>query len=110
MILQTIVYTDVMEASVAWWSTVLRSAPDHESDIWTTFDLGDAVLALHHIDAVPSTSRIAVSLVVDDLDDRVEELTGHGLVPDGDLVEQPFGRQVPYRDPVGNVVMVNEHR
>ena len=109
MKLQTIVYTDRMGSSVAWWSTVLRSAPDHESDMWTSFTVGGAVLALHHADALPPSSRMAVSLVVDDLDDRVEELTGHGLLPDGELVEQPFGRQIPYRDPTGNVVMVNEH-
>lgn len=110
MRIQTIIATDAMASSVAWWSTVLRRAPDHESDMWTPFTVGDAVVALHGADSLPPASRVAVSLVVEDLDDFVEELTGHGLEPDGDVIDQPFGRQVPYRDPTGNVVMVNEHR
>ena len=109
MQVQTIIYTDSMEASIAWWSTVLGRTPDHTSDMWTTWSVGDAIVAVHGTDAVPAGSRIQVSLVLTGLDDKVEELSAHGLEPAGDVIEQPFGRQVPYRDPSGNLVMLNEH-
>ena len=111
MRLQTIVYTTDMEASEEWWVSVLGSEPDYRSEAWTSFTVGGATLALHYADSIPEAGRIGVSLVTDrSLDDLVAELTERGVNEVGAIVEQPFGRQLPLQDPLGNTVVVNEHR
>lgn len=110
MLLQPIVYTRRMEDAAAWWSAVLDLPPAYQSEMWTTFPVGGATLALHHVVEVSEASRLALSLVsVDPLEVVVERLADRGIEPDAPIAVQPFGRQVGYRDPDGNLIQVNEH-
>jgi catechol 2,3-dioxygenase-like lactoylglutathione lyase family enzyme len=45
---------------------------------------------------------------VEDLDDRIEELTARGAVFRNEVVEGPGGRQILVEDPSGNVVELFE--
>lgn len=111
MRLQTIVYTPDVPALVDWWTAVLGFGPDYRSEAWTTFTVAGATLALHSSEGLPPAGRIAVSLVVDrPLEELASEMTARGVEGAGDIVVQPFGRQLPLRDPIGNVIVVNEHR
>ncbi len=111
MRLQPIVYTTDMPAAVRWWSVILDVEPGFASDMWTSFDVGGAVLALHGTAGLPDASRCEMSLISEvPLEVAVGRLAEHGLHPVSDIVEQDFGRQVAYRDPDGNTVQINEHR
>lgn len=110
MRLQTIVYTSDMEGAIAWWEALLGTAPGYASDAWTVFGIGDATLALHGTDDRPPDGGMEVSMVVDlPLDDVVADIRSRGLEPATDIVDQPFGRQVVFRDPSGRPVALNEH-
>ena len=110
MLLQPIVYTTRMDEAVGWWSAVLDISPNHESEMWTTFGVGGAVLALHKAGELPPASRVAVSLVsAEPLESVMARLADRGIEPDAPILVQPFGRQVSYRDPDGNLIQVNEH-
>ena len=111
MRLQPILYTADIDRQISWWASVLGHEPTYRSDTWTTFGAGDATLALHHVDVLPSPGRMAISLIADgSLDDIVAALHGRDVTGIGDISDQPFGRQLTLRDPDGNVVQVNEHR
>lgn len=110
MLLQPIVYTTRMDEAVGWWTAMLDVSPEYQSEMWTSFGVGGATLALHQVDELPSTSRVAVSLVsAEPLESVMARLTARGIEADAPIVVQPFGRQVPYRDPDGNLIQVNEH-
>jgi catechol 2,3-dioxygenase-like lactoylglutathione lyase family enzyme len=111
MQLQPIVYTTDMGAAVRWWSLVLGVEPAYASEVWTSFDVGGAVFALHGADSLPDGSRCEMSLVSHEpLETVIERLAVGGLEPMAPIVIQDFGRQVGYRDPDGNIVQINEHR
>lgn len=110
MRLQPIVYTEDMDASVAWYSKVLGVAPGFSSEVWTAFSVGDATLGIHHVAKRPEESNVGVSLIATDpLEDVVRDLEAAGVDPEGAIEDQPFGRSVLLRDPDGRPVQVNEH-
>ena len=111
MRLQPIIYTADLEGQVSWWAAVLGAKPSYRSDMWTTFSVEGSTLALHHVDSLPAPGRMAISLIAGrSLDALSADLLGRGVSGVGDIVQQPFGRQLTLRDPDGNVVQINEHR
>lgn len=110
MHVQTIVYTAQMEQAVRWYRAFLGREPDHASDMWTVFSIGDARVALHHSDEPPAESRIALSIVSDlPLETVIQRLAEHGIEPSETIRSQPFGRSVVFRDPGGLSIQVNQY-
>ena len=110
MRIQPIVYTTRMAEAVRWWSTALDVEPEHTSEVWTSFRIGGASLALHAVDELPAGTRVEMSLVSDvPLESVIDRMSEAGIVPVGGVVSQPFGRQVGYRDPDGSIVQINQH-
>ncbi|MCI0678139.1 MAG: hypothetical protein L0Z63_03740 [Actinobacteria bacterium] len=108
--LQTIVYTTHMEASEAWYSVVLGSGPAHSSPVWTSFDVGDCVLALHGVDESPLGSGGELSLVSDEpLEDLIARLERSGVAVRRGIRQENFGRSLVLEDPNGLLIQVNEH-
>lgn len=111
MLLQPIVYTNDMARAVAWYQIVLGTEPSFRSDAWTTFEVGDAILAIHHADTVPVGSRVGLSLVTTESLDGLIEVWSH--LEDVELIrgiqEEPFGRSILIRDPDGVEIQVNQH-
>jgi len=112
MRLQPIVYTKDMTQAITWYGHVLGLLPSYVSNVWSTFDVGDAYLAIHRVDGdLANESRIGISLVatlpLEDLiqrwssTDEVEVVRG--------IQEETFGRSLLLTDPDGTVIQVNEH-
>ena len=112
MRLQPIVYTKDMDRAVAWYGQVLGMTPSYQSDIWTTFDVHGAYLAIHRVDGdLANESRIGISLVATDpLEELVQRwsLAGEVEVVRG-IQDETFGRSLLLTDPDGTFIQVNEH-
>lgn len=112
MRLQPIVYTKDMAQAVTWYGHVLGTTPSYESDVWTTFDVNGAHLAIHRVDGdLANESRVAISLVATDpLEDLMQRWSSTDEV---DVVrgiqDETFGRSLLLTDPDGTVIQVNEH-
>ena len=99
-----------MARAVAWYTGFLGEDPEYGSEMWTVFAVGDARLALHHVDEVPDRSRVAVSLVIDEaLEEFVTRVGEAGIDPAEAIRPQPFGRSVLFRDPDGLPIQVNQY-
>ena len=112
MRLQPIVYTKDMTRAVAWYGHVLGMAPSYRSEVWSTFDVGGAYLAIHRVDGdLANESRIGISLVATDpLEDLVQGWSSSGEVEVvRGIQEETFGRSLLLTDPDGTVIQVNEH-
>ena len=110
MHVQTIVYTADMGRGVEWYSGFLGRDPEYASDMWTTFAVGDARLALHHAEELPEQSRVAVSLVITEaLEAFVARVGELGIEPVESIRDQPFGRSVLFRDREGLPIQVNRY-
>jgi catechol-2,3-dioxygenase len=108
--LQPIVYTTQTGPLADWYGTVLGTAPAYASDVWTTFGVGDASLAVHRVDELPPGGRIEMSLVATEpLEDLVARLDTAGVGIERGIQDETFGRSILLRDPDGNPVQVNEH-
>ena len=110
MKLQPIVYTANTKAAVAWYGDVLGIKPSYQSDMWTSFDVGDAALGIHHVDELPERGRVEISLVTAEALEMVElRLADHGIEPKRGISDEAFGRSLVLEDPDGTLVQVNEH-
>lgn len=110
MRLQPIIYTTDPAGVVDWYGRVLGVEPSYQSDVWTTFDLDGVTLAIHGVEDEPSTtSRVALSLVTESLDDAMERLASEGIEPTRGMQVETFGRSMLLTDPDGTVIQVNEH-
>lgn len=112
MRLQPIVYTKDMTKAITWYGNVLGLVPSYQSDVWTTFDVGGAYLAIHRVDGdLANESRIGISLVATDpLEDLMQRwsATGQVEVVRG-IQDETFGRSLLLADPDGTFIQVNEH-
>jgi predicted enzyme related to lactoylglutathione lyase len=111
--IQPIIYTHDSERSVAWYGEVLGKEPSYRSDVWSTFDVGGATLAIHRVDGdLASESRVAISFVAEEPLETLIESWGSSSnieVLRG-IQEEAFGRSVLLSDPDGTVVQVNERQ
>ncbi len=110
MKLQPIVYTTDTSVAADWYGRVLGSEPTYQSDIWTSFGVGDATLGLHRVDEVPPEGRLALSLVADEpLETVADRLQAEGVAIERGIQDEAFGRSLVVRDPDGTPVQINEH-
>lgn len=109
MKLQPIIYTTDSAAAVDWYGKLLDRKPLYQSEVWSTFDYETAYLAIHLVDELPAPGRVVLSTVATEpLEAVIERLAAVGITPDGDIIDQPFGRSIVFRDPDGSPVQVNE--
>ena len=110
MKLQTIIYTPEMDRAVEWYSQVLNTEAVYRSDVWSSFTVGDAKLAIHRSDNQPNDSRAQLSLVATEtLEDISDRLTSSQIAIHRGIQEETFGRSLLLKDPDGFAVQVNEH-
>ena len=110
MKLQPIVYTADSAAAVEWYEKVLGKAPLFRSEMWSTFEFGEAYLAIHLVPETPDRGRVEVSLAAEEpLENIIARLADHGIAPEDGIQEQPFGRSFVVRDPDGSPIQINEH-
>jgi len=112
MRLQPIVYTRDMAQAVAWYGHLLGMSPSYQSDIWTTFDVNGAHLAIHRVDGdLANESRVGISLVATDtLEDLLQRWSSAGEIEVvRGIQDETFGRSLLLTDPDGTVIQVNEH-
>ena len=86
----------------------LALAYKDEDSQWAEIDLGAIHLGLHQAEPFGGGRNPFVSLSVDDLDDTVAALKQRGVEFVGEIVVQPFGRQITVRDPDGNQFELTE--
>jgi uncharacterized glyoxalase superfamily protein PhnB len=108
--LQTILYSTATEQAVDWYSKVLGTEPAYRSDVWTSFEVGGAHLAIHHVDEPAVGSRAELSLVSDTpLEAVVERLISSGIHIEKGIQEETFGRSLLLKDPDEYPVQINEY-
>ncbi len=110
MRLQPIIYTTDMRAAVAWYSAVLGSEPTYTSDVWSSFEVAGATLAVHSVETLFDRGRVELSLVATEaLQDVLARVTAAGIEPVRGIADETFGRSFVLADPDGSPVQVNEH-
>jgi catechol-2,3-dioxygenase len=110
--IQPIIYTHDSDQSAAWYSEVLGVAPIYSSDVWTTFEVGGTILAIHRVDGdLAPESRVAISLVAEDsLETLIEGWSSSSVIEVlRGIQDETFGRSILLSDPDGTVIQVNEH-
>ncbi len=111
MRLQPIVYTPDMEATIDWYGKVLGVGPGYTSDMWTTFTVAGATLAVHYAAEKRTGSGVELSLIATEpLDDVLQRLKRIGVAIERGIQDEAFGRSLLLRDPNGSPVQINEHR
>lgn len=110
MKLQPIIYTADLPRTVDWYGTVVGSEPASQSDVWASFDLGDATLAVHRVETLAERGRVELSLVTaEPLEAVLLRLADHGIEPSQGIQDETFGRSIVLNDPDGTPVQVSEH-
>jgi catechol 2,3-dioxygenase-like lactoylglutathione lyase family enzyme len=106
-----VVYVTNMERAIAFYETLgLRVSVKQRNDIWTELALGDAILALHRVDTLPSGSgRIELTFLSEELDALSARLKAADVTFERDISDEAFGRSMAVRDPDGLYVQINEH-
>jgi uncharacterized glyoxalase superfamily protein PhnB len=111
--LQTIVYVSDMGRALDFYTALgLYTNVVDRATVWAEMTLGDAVLALHTVAALPAVQvgRVALSLVTETpLEQVVERLGAGGIVLEQEITDEAFGRSIQVRDPDGLVIQINEH-
>lgn len=112
MRLQPIVYVTDMFRAVEFYGKLGLSANAHGNPMWTSFDVGDGMLGLHHVDLLPDSAggRVALSFVtVGPLETLVSHLQQEGITLVREITDETFGRSILVRDPDGLLIQINEH-
>ena len=109
MKLTSIVYVTDMQRSLAFYR-ILCDSIHSESSMWSELLIGDARLALHHVDQMPKESRIELAFLADGtLEQVVTHLQANGIPLDREISDEAFGRSLRLRDPDGLPIQINEH-
>lgn len=113
MKLMPIVYVTNMAKAWDFYNALGLQGNGHtRSEMWSELALGDASLALHHIDKLPEKQigRIELALVAPaPLETLVERLKAAGVPLEREITDEAFGRSIQVRDPDGLVIQINEH-
>lgn len=108
----TIVYVTDMDTSLEWYRRLLPAARVvSSSPFWSELSLGSgASLALHLGETITPGTQLGLALTADRRLETVrDELAAQGVVIEGEVQDQPFGRSMLIRDPDGLAIQVNEH-
>jgi hypothetical protein len=113
MKLMPIVYvTDMARAWDFYVSLGLEGSPGSRSSMWSELRLGDATLALHHVDALPQRQigRVELAFVATEpLELLVTRLKAADVPFEREIADEAFGRSIQVRDPDGLIIQINEH-
>ena len=99
-----------------WYSAFLEKEPIFEDANSIVFGVGELVVNLLHVSAVPELiepsspalrtdgSGVVLTLPVDDVDAKARELVGHGAELLNGPMDRPWGiRTASFRDPDGHI-------
>ena len=103
----TLVYADDPDAARAFFRDVLEWPHVDAHDGWLIFRTGASELGVHPTDGRPSHE---ISLMCDDLDATMAELTAKGAEFEGDPQDRAFGRTVMLKVPGAGAMMVYQPR
>jgi catechol 2,3-dioxygenase-like lactoylglutathione lyase family enzyme len=90
---------------------VLRDSPMGESMRWIQVGPKGAEASLSLVtwfDEMPAGSLQGLLLDTPDIESTIAEFASKGLVIDGQIDEQPWGRFVTFNDPDGNGIVLRE--
>ena len=96
-----------LAASVDFYRRLALHLIVHDPPRYARFEcpVGGATFSLHLVDRAPAAPGPVVYFELDDLDRRVRELVGAGLVFEQEPRDQPWlWREAYLRDPAGNLV------
>lgn len=106
--IHTLVYADDAVAARAFFRDVLGWPHVDEHDGWLIFRTGQSELGVHPTgDSAPHHE---ISLMCDDIERTVEELTAKGAVFVGDIQDENFGRMIMVKVPGAGDMLVYEPR
>jgi catechol 2,3-dioxygenase-like lactoylglutathione lyase family enzyme len=103
----TLVYAEDPDAARAFFRDVLCWPNVDAHDGWLIFGTGPSELGVHPADGPP---RHEISLMCDDLDRTVAELTQHGAQFAGEIVEHAFGRCIDIQIPGAGTMLLYQPR
>lgn len=90
------------EAALEWYEKLLGKAPDiFPNDEEAMWELGDQRFVYVRL-RPEHAGHSLVTLMVDDLDSRVDAIAGRGLEPSEDVTYGNGVRKVTFTDPEGN--------
>jgi hypothetical protein len=109
MKLMPIVYVTEMQRSLDFYR-VFCDGVESQSGMWSELTMGDAHLALHHVDQLPQQSRIELAfLATERLEEVVAHLKAAGIALEREITDEAFGRSIRVLDPDGLPIQINEH-
>lgn len=102
-----ILYSTDADADRAFLRDLLRLPTADAGGGWTILQLPPGEVAVHPADASGATE---LYLVCDDIDETVADLGGRGVVFDGPVIDQRWGRLASIRLPGGGRLGIYEAR
>jgi catechol 2,3-dioxygenase-like lactoylglutathione lyase family enzyme len=106
--MHVLVYAEDPEAARAFFRDVLEWPNVDAHDGWLIFGTGPSELGVHPLEGGPLQHQI--SLMCDDIDGTVAELSSRGAHFSGDIEAASFGRTITMRVPGGGEMLVYEPR
>ncbi|MEP7294511.1 MAG: VOC family protein [Chloroflexota bacterium] len=104
-----IIYVTNMQRSLDFYRAFC-DAIHSQSGMWSELTIGDAHLALHHVDQLPAESRIELAFLSSETLEQVIEHLGAANIPlERGITDEGFGRSIRVRDPDGLPIQINEH-
>lgn len=77
--------------------------------VWTELGSATGGLALHHV-TDESLGKVSLSFEAEEpLELVIERLRASGFEPEGDIIDESFGRSFRIRDPEGLEIQINEN-
>jgi catechol 2,3-dioxygenase-like lactoylglutathione lyase family enzyme len=101
-----------MDRSVAFYRRLLGRDPVFVSTHWAEFEVGGVAFGIHwgegrsilRLDEGGAWAGATVSFRVEDIDQAAATLGERGIPLVGEIDRQPWGNQLTFRDPDGNLV------
>jgi catechol 2,3-dioxygenase-like lactoylglutathione lyase family enzyme len=109
----TLVYSEDAEATRAFFRDVLGYPNVDAHGGWLIFGTGRSELGVHPTDGAPGeppTARHEITLMCDDLEKTMAELTAKGVAFDGGVTDAGFGRTATFAVPGAGSMMLYEPR
>ena len=112
MTLMPIVYVTNIDRSLEFYTALGDFNVTSRSEMWSEVRVGErATLALHKAESLPEDKPTVLELsfrTQERLEGVVERLKDSGIMPEGGIKEEDFGRVVVFKDPDGLFVQINE--
>lgn len=113
MTLMALVYVSDVDRSIAFYEQLgLTLSLRGRTGLWAELTSGSGLLALHHVEVVPTPARerVALSFVLSEsLDSVCTRLQAADIPIVRPVTDEEFGRSMVIRDPDGLMIQFNEH-